>query len=109
MPNRYRAGYMGHRKYDRTRNAEDARMDSQAVPMQRELTQEPGPAGRGDLLDEGDFSRNYEEWSKGDLYHRARKLGIRGRSGMTRDDLIRAIRVREEMYEQDRGARGGRG
>jgi hypothetical protein len=34
----------------------------------------------------------YEEWSKEDLYDRARELGIEGRSEMTKDELIDALR-----------------
>ena len=34
----------------------------------------------------------YEEWSKDDLYHRAQEIGIEGRSGMTKAELIEALR-----------------
>ena len=34
----------------------------------------------------------YEEWTKDALYDRARELDIEGRSGMTKDDLIAALR-----------------
>ncbi len=34
----------------------------------------------------------YEEWTKTDLYDRARELGIGGRSGMTKAQLIQALR-----------------
>ena len=34
----------------------------------------------------------YEEWSKDDLYAQARKVGIEGRSDMTKDELIEALR-----------------
>lgn len=34
----------------------------------------------------------YEEWSKDDLYERARQIGIEGRSDMTKDQLIVALR-----------------
>lgn len=34
----------------------------------------------------------YEEWKKADLYDRARELGVDGRSGMTKDRLIQALR-----------------
>lgn len=36
----------------------------------------------------------YEEWSKDDLYDRARELDVEGRSEMTKDDLITALRNR---------------
>lgn len=34
----------------------------------------------------------YEDWSKDDLYDRAKEIGIEGRSGMTKDELIDALR-----------------
>jgi hypothetical protein len=37
-------------------------------------------------------SPSYDEWSKEDLYERAKELGIEGRSGMSKDDLIAALR-----------------
>lgn len=40
----------------------------------------------------GGESAPYEEWSKDDLYERAQEIGIDGRSDMTRDELINALR-----------------
>ncbi|WP_375691334.1 Rho termination factor N-terminal domain-containing protein [Pseudooceanicola sp. LIPI14-2-Ac024] len=34
----------------------------------------------------------YEQWTKEDLYDRAKELEIAGRSGMTKDELIAALR-----------------
>lgn len=34
----------------------------------------------------------YEEWSKSDLYDRAREIGIAGRSKMSKSDLVSALR-----------------
>lgn len=34
----------------------------------------------------------YEEWTKEDLYERAQDLDIEGRSDMTKEDLIEALR-----------------
>ncbi len=34
----------------------------------------------------------YEQWSKAELYERAQELDIDGRSGMTKDELIAALR-----------------
>ena len=34
----------------------------------------------------------YEEWTKDELYQRAREIGIDGRSKMSKDDLISALR-----------------
>ena len=40
----------------------------------------------------GGKSAAYEDWSKGDLYRRAREIGIDGRSGMSKGELIDALR-----------------
>ncbi|MGB0497668.1 MAG: DUF7218 family protein [Rubricella sp.] len=34
----------------------------------------------------------YEDWTKADLYDRAQEIGIEGRSDMTKDALIEALR-----------------
>ncbi|WP_299649618.1 Rho termination factor N-terminal domain-containing protein [uncultured Jannaschia sp.] len=41
---------------------------------------------------EGGKSPSYEEWTKDDLYDRAQEVGIEGRSEMTKDELIDALR-----------------
>jgi hypothetical protein len=38
--------------------------------------------------------RSYEDWSKRDLYERARELGVPHRSKMTKGELIKALRHR---------------
>ncbi|MGZ9812143.1 DUF7218 family protein [Pseudoroseicyclus sp. H15] len=40
----------------------------------------------------GGKSSPYEEWSKDELYDRAQEIGIDGRSDMTKDELIDALR-----------------
>ena len=40
----------------------------------------------------GGRSPRYEEWRKGDLYQRAKEIGIEGRSGMSKGELIHALR-----------------
>ncbi len=34
----------------------------------------------------------YEEWTKNELYDKAQKVGIEGRSGMDKGELIKALR-----------------
>jgi hypothetical protein len=34
----------------------------------------------------------YEDWTKDELYERAQEIGIDGRSDMTKDELIKALR-----------------
>ena len=44
--------------------------------------------------EKGGHAPPYEEWSKDDLYDRAQDLGVQGRSAMTKDELIEALRNR---------------
>jgi hypothetical protein len=48
--------------------------------------------GRRQAGRRGGRSPAYENWSKEDLYQRAKEIGIEGRSGMTKGELIGAIR-----------------
>lgn len=40
----------------------------------------------------GGKSDPYEEWTKDELYERAQEVGIEGRSDMSKDELIEALR-----------------
>jgi hypothetical protein len=40
----------------------------------------------------GGESPTYDEWSKADLVERAREIGIKGRSTMTKAQLVKALR-----------------
>ena len=40
----------------------------------------------------GGRSQSYEEWTKDDLYTRAQELDVEGRSDMTKNELIAALR-----------------
>jgi hypothetical protein len=40
----------------------------------------------------GGSSPSYDDWSKSRLYDRAKEIGIRGRSSMSRAELIEALR-----------------
>lgn len=48
--------------------------------------------GRSDVGKRGGESDAYEEWTKDELYERAQELAIDGRSTMTREELIDALR-----------------
>jgi hypothetical protein len=37
-------------------------------------------------------SGSYEDWTKEELYAKAREVGVEGRSGMTKEELIGALR-----------------
>ncbi|HZD80925.1 MAG TPA: Rho termination factor N-terminal domain-containing protein [Actinomycetota bacterium] len=40
----------------------------------------------------GGSSQKYEEWTKQDLYEKAKEVGIEGRSSMSKKELIGALR-----------------
>ncbi len=40
----------------------------------------------------GGQSSKYEDWSKEDLYDKAKQVGIEGRSSMSKSDLVDALR-----------------
>ena len=48
--------------------------------------------GRSSVGRKGGKSPAYDEWTKQDLLQRAREIGIKGRSSMTKDQLISALR-----------------
>ncbi|MEU6698445.1 Rho termination factor N-terminal domain-containing protein [Pseudonocardia sp. NPDC046786] len=48
--------------------------------------------GRGTVGARGGESGDYEDMTRDELYQRAQRVGIEGRSDMTRDQLIEALR-----------------
>ena len=50
--------------------------------------------GRSEVGKKGGSKPPYEEWTKDELLQRARELEIEGRSTMTKDELIAALRSR---------------
>lgn len=50
--------------------------------------------GRSRTGRKGGHAGKYEERSKSDLYQEAKKVGIQGRSGMSKSELISALRNR---------------
>ena len=49
-------------------------------------------AGGEDVSSKGGQAGSYEDWSKDELEDRAREIGIEGRSEMSKDELIDALR-----------------
>lgn len=50
-------------------------------------------ANTPDASEKGGSSAPYEEWTKDELYDRAQELEIDGRSDMSKDELISALRT----------------
>lgn len=49
-------------------------------------------SSREKVAAKGGKSGSYQDWPKADLVRRARDIGIKGRSTMTKDQLIKALR-----------------
>ncbi|HEY0537667.1 MAG TPA: Rho termination factor [Actinoallomurus sp.] len=49
-------------------------------------------SSRSSVGKKGGKSPSYDDWSKEDLVKRAREIGIRGRSKMTKSELVKALR-----------------
>ena len=49
-------------------------------------------SSRSEVGKKGGESPSYSEWSKEDLVKRAREIGIKGRSMMTKAQLVKALR-----------------
>jgi hypothetical protein len=48
--------------------------------------------GRKTVAKRGGRSNKYEDMSKEKLYRQAKKVGIKGRSGMSKSELVKALR-----------------
>lgn len=73
-----------------------SRNDKQRDPSRQGASK--AAAGPGDTESRATGKRrskeeSYETWNKHDLYERARKIGIEGRSRMSKHELIAAIRA----------------
>jgi hypothetical protein len=58
----------------------------------RRRTRTPRSTLPGRRITEGGKSGSYDDWTKQDLIQRAGEIGIKGRSTMTRAELIKALR-----------------
>ena len=48
--------------------------------------------GRSEVGERGGDSPSYEEWTVDELHERAREIGVEGRSTITKDELVEALR-----------------
>lgn len=72
--------------YERLREEGESEQKSARIANQAART------SRSAVGRKGGRSGSYEDWSKDELYRRAREIGIEGRSTMTKDQLVEALR-----------------
>ncbi len=71
---------------------ERLREEGESKEKAARIANEAAREGRSEVGRQGGKSEPYEEWSKEELYEKAKEVGIEGRSEMTKDELIRALR-----------------
>jgi len=60
--------------------------------MSKEKAARIANSDRHETAKKGGSSPTYEDWTKDDLYEKAKQVGIDGRSSMDKDELIEALR-----------------
>ncbi len=60
--------------------------------MSKEKAARIANTGRSEAGSRGGSSPSYEDWNKDELYDKAKDVGIEGRSDMSKDELIDALR-----------------
>ena len=77
---------------ERGRTAEKAKEIAARTVNKHRREEGRTESGRKTTTGTGNPNRSLETRSKQELYNRAKQLGIEGRSGMSKDELVRAIR-----------------
>jgi hypothetical protein len=60
--------------------------------MSKEKAARIANSDRSDTAQKGGSSQAYEDWTKDDLYDKAKEVGVEGRSNMDKGELIDALR-----------------
>jgi len=71
---------------------EELRKEGESKEKAARIANAAAAEGRSAVGRRGGKAEPYEEWTKEELEERARELGIEGRSQMTKDELIDALR-----------------
>ena len=60
--------------------------------MSKEKAARIANSDRQETAEKGGSSQAYEDWTKDELYDKAQEVGVEGRSDMSKDELISALR-----------------
>lgn len=71
---------------------EALREDGASKEKAARIANQAAREGRSSVSRRGGQSGSYEDWSRAELYERAKELEIAGRSGMNKEELIKALR-----------------
>jgi hypothetical protein len=72
----------------------ELRKDGASKEKSARIANAAANSSRQKVAAKGGKSGSYQDWPKADLVKRAREIGIKGRSTMTKDQLIKALRDR---------------
>lgn len=68
------------------------RSEGESMEKSARIANAAAGSSRSKVGRKGGKSGSYDDWSKQDLVKRAREIGIKGRSTMTKTELIKALR-----------------
>ena len=71
---------------------EELRKDGASKQKAARVSNAAAARGRSAIGRKGGKSGDYEDWSVGDLRHRAKELGLRGYSTLRKSELVSKIR-----------------
>jgi hypothetical protein len=71
---------------------ESLREDGNSKQKSARIANAAAASSRSAVGAKGGRSEPYEEWTVTDLRHRAAEIGVRGRSSMTKSQLVKALR-----------------